>query len=378
MAVQQVAGYVQNDGNFCQLDLKDRDFDGPLMRIETFRCSQPTGKFGVTGAGTHVKYLAGLDHLTPTSNRTFRHIFSVQDKNKTKVTLEIRGVYDESGSWEIRVRDLDPESDSFGRVLIAKVKPKGEAAYHLRYEIRQQPNVKRTLVSSPLSARIMEIVSELSDIGAPLEKLGAIDPNFAANPLDGELHWGSDYYEVNTFFDDFVDNFQQKHFSTWARNFQVYTRFGDFRDKCIHPGTNLVGPNRQLASEYLIIRAYRDSLILGGRVFDPEMAKGGFFNVWESEDPLSIDPKPGVYAPFLSAYILDIGMYQLGIDKVHSDYGGIPMALAPGSKLETGISPIVDSTRANQVLAELAVLFYQPQLSQLFGVTGMARELQEV
>lgn len=75
MAVEQIAGFVQNDGNFCQLDLQDRNFGGPLMRIETFRCSQPTGKFGVTGAGTKVEDLAGIDHLSPESNRTFRHVF---------------------------------------------------------------------------------------------------------------------------------------------------------------------------------------------------------------------------------------------------------------------------------------------------------------
>lgn len=42
---------------------------------------------------------------------------------------------------------------------------------------------------------------------------------------------------------------------------------------------------------------------------------------------------------------------ESGVWEVRSDYGDIPMKLAPGSKLETGISPIVDSTRANITLA---------------------------
>ena len=68
----------------------------------------------------------------------------------------------------------------------------------------------------------------------------------------------------------------------------------------------------------------------------------------------------GVYAVFLSAYALNIGIYQLGLDKVHSDYGGIPMNVAPGSRLETGAHPIVDATNLNRILALLASLFYAP------------------
>ena len=74
--------------------------------------------------------------------------------------------------------------------------------------------------------------------------------------------------------------------------------------------------------------------------------------------PLMTDPKPGVYTPFLTAYISNVEVYQLGLDKVHSDYGGIPMKLAPGSRLETGATPIVDSTRLNRSLAEIAFAYY--------------------
>jgi hypothetical protein len=87
---------------------------------------------------------------------------------------------------------------------------------------------------------------------------------------------------------------------------------------------------------------------------------------------LGFDPKPGVYSVFLSAFLLNIGIYKLGIDKAHSDYGGVPMKLSPGSRLETGISPIVDSTRLNRTLAELAVAFYVPEAAT-FAQTGLLK-----
>lgn len=135
---------------------------------------------------------------------------------------------------------------------------------------------------------------------------------------------------------------------------------GDFRDKCIHDGTNLTGLYKQLASEYVLIRAYRKSLITMGRIADPAMYKHtlGGMSPMVASNPLTTDPKPGVYTPFLTAYISNVEVYQLGLDKVHSDYGGIPMKQAPGSRLETGASPVVDSTRLNRTLAELAFAYY--------------------
>ena len=114
------------------------------------------------------------------------------------------------------------------------------------------------------------------------------------------------------------------------------------------PGTNLTGQYKQLASEYLLVRAYRASLVALGRAFDQDMIPDSDETVRRSsaKEPLKCDPKPGVYAPFLSEYMLDNEIYQLGLDKVHSDYGGIPMNVEPGSSLETGIDPIFDSTRA--------------------------------
>ena len=135
---------------------------------------------------------------------------------------------------------------------------------------------------------------------------------------------------------------------------------GDFRDKCVHDGTNLTGPLPGLASEFVLIRAYRKSLMMLGRIADVDMYKhtlGGISPMMASV-PLTTDPKPGVYTPFLTAYISNVEVYQLGLDKVHSDYGGIPMKEAPGSRLETGATPIVDSTRLNRALAEVAFAYY--------------------
>lgn len=151
---------------------------------------------------------------------------------------------------------------------------------------------------------------------------------------------------------------------------------GDFRDKCIHDGTNLTGPNKQLASEYVLIRAYRKSLITMGRIADPAMYKHtlGGMSPLVAANPLTTDPKPGVYTPFLTAYVSNVEVYQLGLDKVHSDYGGIPMAMAPGSRLETGAIPAVDSTRLNRTLAEVAFAYYtSPNPAMLMALTAFTR-----
>lgn len=145
----------------------------------------------------------------------------------------------------------------------------------------------------------------------------------------------------------------------------------ELREKGVHLGDNLVGEYRQLASECLLIRAYRASMILIGCVSDPDMFLGTE-NQKDEESPLASYTKPGVYSVYLSAYFLNYDIYHLAIDKVHSDYGGVPMKLAPGSKMETGIKPLVDSTRANITLAELTMGFYNSpvKLAQRLGVEG--------
>ncbi len=95
-----------------------------------------------------------------------------------------------------------------------------------------------------------------------------------------------------------------------------------------------------------------------GRIFDDEMSAGA--HSIDTSDALMLDTKPGVYSAFLSAYGLNIGLYQLGLDKVHSDYGGVPMQLSPGSRLENGANPVVDATQLNHTLAMLAGMYYLP------------------
>lgn len=79
--------------------------------------------------------------------------------------------------------------------------------------------------------------------------------------------------------------------------------------------------------------------------------------------PLSLldwktNTRPGVYAIFVGAAINHVAIYKLGLDKVHSDYGGVPMKVAPGSPLENGAVPIADAWKCNQTLGEVADILY--------------------
>jgi hypothetical protein len=102
-------------------------------------------------------------------------------------------------------------------------------------------------------------------------------------------------------------------------------------------------------------------MVLLGPIFDHHhmsSAAATGRSILKMSTPLVLDPKPGVYAVFWLAYLLNVEMYQLSLDKVHSDYSGVPMRLAPGSRLESGATPVVDSTRLNRAVAELAFAFY--------------------
>jgi hypothetical protein len=360
MAVQQVAASYQNDGNFAQLDLQDVAVGGPRFRIETYRSSQPEGQYGRNAVGSAAASICGDDHLKPESNSVFRSIDSISRGENQVVILEIREAITETGSFFVRVRDVDNESPSFGHVVICSVVPKPRNTYEVRYEIRVPSNVHPTLITSPIDRPVAQIAG-LPDIGADLSELGEIDESLQGNPLEGLIQWNGPKSEINSLFVDF-ENIIQKNplYAQFKANIHFYLRMGDFRDKCIHDGTNLTGSFPQLASEYVLIRAYRKSLMALGRIADQDMYKhtlGGMSPMMGST-PLSTDPKPGVYTPFLSAYISNVEVYQLGLDKVHSDYGGVPMAMAPGSRLETGAHPILDSTRLNRTLAEIAFAYY--------------------
>jgi len=377
MGLQQTAISVCNDGNVSQLDVTDNAGGGRYNRIEVYRCSQPPGGYGITASGSRAEYICGKDHLTSSSNRIFRYTFSLGDSSSilTDLTsvLEGREEFNPSGlpdgSWEVRLRDIDPLSDSYGALLRATVQPTGSEAYHVVYELRPAPEkVAKVRVPSPLHARIVDLNPALPDIGDDLKAFpqpvtvsgGALigakveeHKIVAKKPL---LH-----SELATQFESILRAIRQPVFSRFLANLDVYEEFGDFGAKPTHPGTNLIGPNAKLAAESIFVRQYRAALILLGRLSSPEMAKG-------AAQPLSLtqwqtNTRPGVYAIFVGAAINHIAIYKLGLDKVHSDYGGVPMKLAPGSRLEDGAIPVADAWRCNQTLGEVADIFYlsEPQ-----------------
>lgn len=360
MAVQQVAASYQNDGNFAQLDLQDIAVKGPRFRIETFRSSQPVEGYGTNLAGSRADSICGADHLSPESNRIFRSIDSISRGNKQIVILEIREAIEQSGAFYVRARDVDAESASFGDTIVCSAVPLPRNRYRISYEIRVPRKAEKQVLFSPLTSQISRLTG-LADIGSPVDDLGDLDTSLPGNPLSAEIQWNGPKSEINSVFSQFEKILQvHPRYQKFKANIIFYLRMGDFRDKCIHDGTNLTGPFPSLASEFVLIRAYRKSLMMLGRIADLDMYKhtlGGMSPMMASM-PLTTDPKPGVYTPFLTAYISNVEVYQLGLDKVHSDYGGIPMRLAPGSRLETGATPIVDSTRLNRALAEIAFAYY--------------------
>lgn len=327
------------------------------MRIETYRASHPTDGYGVTAAGTRVESLAGNDHLSPKSNRVFRHIFSVDGL----ATLEIREEFTISGEWHIKLRDIDHLSSSFGCVVCASVSPQRTAdphqqLYSYRYVLREARVPRAKKITSPLPSPIAYMDAGLKDLSESEEHIGSI-----VFEISNVADWRHDCAQVDSDFLALQQLLRESNkFQRWRKNVINYQRFGDFRDKCIHPGTNLIGDDPRLYSEQIPIRAYRGSLILIGRLFDDEM-------LVRKLHARPREPKVGVYSIFLAAFFLNIRVTRLGLDKVHSDYAGVPMQLQPGSRLETGAIPVVDSDRANQTLAEMAALYYQPHLGSLSG-----------
>ena len=309
MGVTQTNQSFQNDGNFSQLDLLNVQFGGPIMRLETFRCSHPEGEHGITAAGTPVTSLAGNDHLSEASNRTFRMIFSYGQMDNIIALLEMREYYEESGSASLYIRDIDGRSSSFGVVLSTSLVPRDDGVT-LRYKILQPSTLDKRVLNSPYYEAPTKQVKGLADL-AEVETLHSTSEELSIDLILGEEN-SKALADLSSFSESIL-----KQYPDWATNVQVYQRMGDFRDKCLHHATNLIGQNPRLASEFIIARNYRLALIIGGYTFDPQMRVGAA--TLNPSEPLSLDTKPGVYSVFLSAYALNVGLYQLGIDKVHSD-----------------------------------------------------------
>jgi hypothetical protein len=374
MAISQVAISVCNDGNVSQLDCTDTINGGVYYRIEVYRCSQPTGGYGVTLSGSRVEDICGRDHLEEESNRTFRYMFSVTDWQERSgggtVPIVLEG-YEQfnpkgapDGGWEVRLRDLDASSQSYGAVLRVMARPSAsDDQYELTYEVRVPSQAKPVLIDSPLARRITQLNASLSDLGSSVAKLGAVQRPKTRGSQAGRSQNGTIHLDLSMTKGDVDERLgpiesllSERRFGRFRKNLDTYEAFGDFGPKAIHPGTNLIGPNRELASESIFARQYRAALIFVGRVSSPEMAEG-------AAEPLSLaerrtNTRPGVYEKFVTARTSNVAIYKLGLDKVHSDYGGVPMKLAPGSRMEDGTEPLADAWRCNQTLGEIGKLFY--------------------
>lgn len=364
MGLTQESLSVCNDGNVSQLDVVDRPSGDIYYRIEVYRCSQPSGGYGITLSGSRVEHICGNDHLSEDSNRTFRYIFAFGNdrlhKSAMPIVLEGREILNPSGlpegSWEVRLRDLDSESPSYGAVLCAIASPTSDSMrYALTYDLRV-PNkgVDRVPLYSPIGQSIAELSGGLPDLGESLDRHGdrADAGAFLRLDVDSAMRTAA----ITESFQPILATVSAERFARFRKNLDEYEAFGDFGSKAVHPGTNLTGPNARLAAESIFVRQYRAALVLIGRVSSPDMARAAATPLSLAEAPTNT--RPGVYANFVGAAINNIGIYKLGLDKVHSDYGGIPMKLAPGSRLETGDQPVVDAWRCNQTLGELAKILY--------------------
>jgi hypothetical protein len=374
MGLQQVAISVCNDGNVSQLDCTDVLNGGPYYRIEVYRSSQPSGGYGITLSGSRVEHICGTDHLAKESNRIFRYFFSVGNdkthKSEIPILLEGREEFNpkgmRDGSWEVRIRDVDPSSDSYGSVIVAKVEPAENNHYQLHYELRSPKDIKRVPIFSPIHNSLTKLNPTLIDLGEPLEKFtqplnvhgkDLIERKEVSSPIP--LTRDHKTVDVDKSIENVIKLIRHQKFNKFVKNLDLYEGFGDFGHKGIHPGTNLIGPNKELASESIFVRQYRAALVLFGRLVSPDMSRG-------AHEPKSLaethtNTRPGVYAIFVGAAINKIGIYKLGLDKVHSDYGGIPMKLAPGSRLENGAKPVADAWKCNETLGIIADIFYLKQ-----------------
>ncbi|OWT48552.1 hypothetical protein [Bacillus sp. K2I17] len=361
MSTMQSSVSVQNDGNFSHLDFFDPSTN-MLRRIEVFRGSQPEGAYGVTAPGSNVKAICGSDHLTPKSNRIYRSLYSEGQKTaKLPMVLELReeknleGLPD--GSWDVRIRDLDFKSETFGSILHVVVIPienQGERAYQVKYELRSE-KIKPIPITSPLGKPINEIVTSLPDISISNEYFN--EKNIKTS-IEFILDSKTTKEDIDNSFAPLHNVMKSKEYSTWRDNIYGILRLGNLGPKSVHPAVNLIGNNPGVVAESVTVRGYRSALILSGRAFGIDEMTTATKLMTKELSPGINNSLPGVYNYFILAYKLNISLYQLILDKVESDYGGVPMALKPGSRLETNRQPIIDATQSIKTMADIAEKFY--------------------
>jgi hypothetical protein len=160
------------------------------------------------------------------------------------------------GSWDVRMRDIDPKSPCYGAILRATVAPKASKQYDLHYELRiPDSSVKPAAITSPLHRKITELNSSLVDLGEPPGKLPTLVGLHSSGPHPTgtipkmfSLQLDMSTTQVDSEFQETAELFSQSEFAVFRKNLDHYEASGDFGSKAVHPGTNLIGPNRVLPS----------------------------------------------------------------------------------------------------------------------------------
>lgn len=364
MVLRQTNASFQNDGNFSSLDLTDSRMEDRTMRLESLRASHPEKRSAtLSAAGSSAYALCGADHCKPGSDQIFRHIFSVQDKKKKvmEVKLELREKYLEDGSWEVKIRDLQHGSLSYGSVLVCSVIPmKGrlEGKYALTYELYHPETEMSYMFTSPLDRLISSVSSTLPDLSEGNGRQGILQMHQVV------------YIDINTpletireFMEPVVTVLKEKKYHHFVQHVQLFMRFSSFQGRCLHAGEFLKGDFIQESAGVLRFFQSAACSILFGKLF--QLLEGGNtasgYSLWHEEAPLSKPINEGIHHFLILAHVLNVEHYQLVLDKLYSDYSEIPMKMERGSQLENGISAKKSAYRANQTLARIALVFYESQ-----------------
>jgi hypothetical protein len=67
---------------------------------------------------------------------------------------------------------------------------------------------------------------------------------------------------------------RNQEYGIWRENVERFLQFSDLGPKSVHPGVNLAGDYQGLVSDYIIWRKYRQAMVLLGRIFTDDMARG--------------------------------------------------------------------------------------------------------